>query len=329
MSQSVERGDDINAEYLQSVVRDKLVPAVKQIIQTGVAPDVDEKDKIGKAVETYNEEPFVRFRYPSAYAKLATDKDNKYVFKGAFTTYEKSNITLEAVFAMLATRQALAGSQFFYPMTLFLGPDIKKKEVPKAKRLARFSRVVFGDLGSDNPYTAMASFTPSYPRRAHVVVWIQGSNEGPAEKPGRVGTIVNKWWYDHMVLRGYEKLANADILERDLSSEYIRNTGSTDVHSLLWPIIKLSMTTNELKLYYKLGTTAAVGIDLEGKNIWDESTGGFISTPWHRWTMGLLAYGSIPYKKHSDTDPLPWYGQHMTKGKLIELAKTVKINEAK
>jgi hypothetical protein len=321
MSQSVERDDDnINAEYLQSVVRDKLVPAAKQIIQTGVAPVVDEEeDKIGKAVETYNKDPFVRFRYPSAYAKLTTDKDNKHVFKGAFTTGEKRDSTLEAVFAMLATRQALAGSQFFYPMTLFLGPRINKKQVPKAERLDRFSRVVFGNLGTDNPYMAMVSFTPSYPRRAHAVVWIPGSEEGPATDPKNVGTKANEWWKTRLDT----DLANANVLKKDEPSEYIRSTGSTDVHSLLWPIIKLSMTTDESKLYYKLGTKSAVS-----KDRWAESTDGFRSDTWHRWTMGLLAYGSIPYKKHSDTAPLPWYGQHMTRRKLTELVKAVEIKEA-
>lgn len=320
MSQSVESGGGINAEYLGNVVRDKLVPAEKQIIQTGVAPGVEEeKDKIGKAVETYNEGPFVRFRYPPAYAKLTTDKGNKHVFRGAFTKGRGSNITLEAIFAMLATRQALAGSQFFYPMTLFLGPGIGKEEVPEAERLDRFSRVVFGDLGVGNPYMAMASFTPSYPRRAHVVVWIPGSEEGPAENPGTVGARVNRWWEDHMD----EKLANADILGRERPSEYIRSTGSENVHSLLWPIIKLSMTTDEFKLYSTLGTESAVGKELLVKSI-----GGFESNPWHRWTMGLLAYGSIPYKKHSDTAPVPWYGQHMTNSKLTELARIVEIKEA-
>jgi hypothetical protein len=318
MTQSVERGGDINAEYLGNVVRDKLVPAVKQIIQTGVAPGIEE-NKIEKAVETYNELPFVRFRYPPAYAKLTADEANIHVFEKAFTKKEKSNITLEAVFAMLATRQALAGSQFFYPMTLFLGPNITKEDVPKAEQLDRFSRVVFGDLGSDNPYMAMVSFTPSYPRMPHAVVWIPENEEGPAKSPENVGTKANEWWKTRLG----RDLANVDVLKRDKPSEYIRSTGSTDVHSLLWPIIKLSMTTDEFKLYSKLGTESAVD-----KDLWGESTGGFESDPWHRWTMGLLAYGSIPYKKHSDTAPVPWYGQHMTRDKLTKLAKIVKINEA-
>lgn len=329
---AVELGDTPNEAYLLAVVKEKLIPAAKQILQTGVAPDGAKPErgkeaikaytqrKMTVALETYKEDALVRFRYPSAYAKLVSDgpgREKKYIFKGAFTAESASDVTLEAVFAMLATRQALAGSQFLYPMTLFLGPTIARGLPTEDGKLGRFSRVVFGSLASEKPYTAMVSYTFAYPRRAYAVVWIPGEEEGPAGSPGDVGSRVTEWWK----AQGGEELANAKVLKKTGKSEFIRSTGSKDQHSLLWPIIKLSMTTDESKLYAPLGTASALGG-------WkrDDDEIGFYSDPWHQWAMGLLAYGSIPYKKHSRVDPDPWYGQHMERTMLNKLVGEVQIS---
>lgn len=338
MKGTIEVGDRINDTYLKTIVTTKLRPAAEQILQTGAAPFVPKpastkagkpseepsdkkKARIATAIETYNSKTdgFIRFPYPEGYASLAYGKDEDYRFGDVFTDAAASFETQEAVFAVLAARQALAGSRFRYPMTYFVGPT---GNLPEGDRLERFSRVVFGNLGSTGRYMAMVTFTHSYPRRAYAVAWIpESENEGAAANPGTIGETVATWW----TKQGREKLVNDAILRGGLTNEFIRSTGSTDIHSVLWPIIKLSMTTDESKLYAPLGTNYALGGWISKT---DGTEFGETSSPWHRWTMGLLAYGSIPYKKHSDTDPEPWYGQHMTRDTLDTLAKAVQIKEA-
>jgi hypothetical protein len=328
--ETVDGGSDV--EYLKGVVGKKLGPAARQILQTGAAPFVlkpptrkggkspdetpeERKTRMATALETYNseDEHFSRFPYPSGYASLSSGKRKDFHFEGVFTPNTPTTGTQEAVFAMLAARQALVGSQFNYPMTFFVGPNGR---LPEEKRRERFSRVAFGNLGTGLPYTVMVTFTHSYPRRAHAVVWIPGSEEGPVKDSAGIGnTVVNSW-----KKKGGKEFANDAILKSGSVNEFIRSTGSEEAHSVLWPIIKLSMTTDESKLYAPLWTKAALSEEEMGE------TGFGKGSRWHQWTMGLLAYGSIPYKKHSTADPDPWYGKHMTRDTLDTLAKTVQIS---
>jgi hypothetical protein len=96
--------------------------------------------------------------------------------------------------------------------------------------------------------------------------------------------------------------------------DFIRNTGSLQIHSILWPLTQMSMTRNDAILFDKkrLHTKAIVAETSTDKGTpWYKSLKMLtaneeddpMETAWLRWTTAMLSTGTLPYIRHTQTLP--------------------------
>lgn len=313
----------------------------------------DEEELFEEAIRAYNQEEAMlsKFVYPKNYAMLGLDASEpkgsgtygsmrEGLFtsgdKGPYTTGSASNRTLEAMFALLANRQNIGRAWNNYPLTFFVGSrHTGDTNIKLFRDTDMFSRVVFGTLeaGDEKSYTAIIQFTKGYPRKAVATVWVPSEKEGPLKNvdiKSEIGGIVKNRWND---LRDLSRdsttgsptipsLINTNDIESLEESDFMRGTGSKEIHSLLWPVVKLCLTKDDSKIFSNLGTEQV------SKSWPSDTIKGFKgSTMWHQWTMGILAMGSIPYLVHSNEIEPPDYKRHMSLEQLKKFSKVVKIKQ--
>jgi hypothetical protein len=98
------------------------------------------------------------------------------------------------------------------------------------------------------------------------------------------------------------------------NADFVRTTGSTQMHSILWPLTQMSMTQDDAIFFdeNRLHTKAIVA-----ESSMDQGTSWYKSlkmltanededpmkTAWLRWTTAMLSTGTLPYIRHTQAPP--------------------------
>lgn len=109
-------------------------------------------------------------------------------------------------------------------------------------------------------------------------------------------------------------LLNAKLLING-EPDFVRPTGSNQMHSVLWPVTQISMTKDDSIMFddSRMYTSAIAGENLAPGDPWynansetvpeADATDPLRKYAWFRWATALLSTGGIPYVRHTSYVP--------------------------